>query len=600
VGVIVVLLVLLLSPLIATAQPEADGATAAVDRWFTSHVEIVEYAVRPSAPPIRYDDTARVLFVGDRSYAYPEAIESIYSASGIADGQIVLDAREPLPDTATTTRRSRRWVWYLDPRTEAFTRFASPCDQQKDLHRSDLVFDWKLVQDTDTGLTRLCSRATGETSDPLPANLAWEIEPPISGLFVPVSASLDGRWLLLFGEESNQVHVFSYATASGRLLELGRVVCSLCIERNAVRWYGSLVTIWVWDWESDIHRIYAAEIDRAESLELAVTRPHYLPEFYDDPPRYDYVNFTTPEDLWETQCERVIYDIVSAETRIFDMGPVCRPEHGSLDGVGYYRDVTRGMDGVAALTRFDARTGEREILYEGEIELIEWVSPDERYAAVVLGNNGSIDVLPFLALDAAWQFPDIPKLAYIDLVSDTVLFESWTGWRRCDAPFGGPRWSWTGLVMENAVGLCDSIGPTGALLLRDDGSLLSIGTLEPQHFFPDIDGDSTLVAEIVRIKDGNIERTRIAEGRLIPFSANDVISVEWDPLERTMSYILVPVAGGRAIELTHDIPADDFQRIALTHVDPSLHQLRFSFWPEPNRDRDWSSANVTIRVALPD
>lgn len=589
-----VALILLLYMLSAAAQSPTDGAIADIDRLFTSNVEIVDYGVWPSADSVRYDTDARLLLVGDQRYPYPDVINLIYSAQYTAAEKLILNVRESAPETGVNGVGFREWVWYFDIQTETFTRFTNRCDDRTRLNSFDIESPWIYVRDDDTGQVHLCELASGKISKPLPAHLSWEVQSPISTPTVPVSASPDGQWFVLIGVNSDQIHVFSYNILSENLKELGLVACNFCVEGHAVSWYGSLVTIWIWN--NNTHQIYSAEVDQADSLELAVTRPRYLPEFYENPPRYDYVNFTLPENIWDTQCERVIYDILSGATQIVEMGSACRPEQGSLDGIGYYRDVTRGADGIAALMRFDTETGESEILYEGEIELLEWISPDERFAVLVTGSNGRIDILPFLASDSAWRFPDSPKLTFVDLVTDTILFEDWTGWRWCDAPFGGPDWSWSGLVSENSVTSCGNIGPTGAIVPRADGTLLVIGALEPQE--SQGIASSTGFADIVRVKDGMIERTRIAEGWFLPFSPDHILSVKWEDTRRTLNYILIPVDGGVPMEITNDIPVDDYQSLMLTHVDPSRNQLRFYLSPEPAAERDWYSAQVTVQVNM--
>ena len=289
-------------------------------------------------------------------------------------------------------------------------------------------------------------------------------------------------------------------------------------------------------------------------------------------------------------------EVILPKMKITDMGSVCRPEQGSLHGVGYYRDVSRGAEGIAALTRFDAQTGQSEILYEGEIELIEWVDPDEQYAAVVLGDNGRIDIVPFFQSSSARSLTESPKLALIDLVNDRVVLEDWTGWRWCDSWLGGPDFSWSTFVSETSVEWCGNIGPTGAILPRADGSFLFIGTLKAQDFF--LNTDSTVFDDLVSVQNGTVTRARVAEGGLIPFSTDYIVSHKWDSTQRTRIYSLLPIDGRSPIQITNPIPVDDFRGARLTDVYPSTNQMRLYFSPELELERNWLHAYVTVQVVI--
>lgn len=599
------LLALLMWTMSTIESAAADGGVADIDQLFTTNVAIIDYGLSLPDSNIGYDNDARLLFVGDRRYPYPEVIVSVTSASQPVDERITLIVRERILETVSSTNDWQPSAWYFDTQTQSFARVINHCIGQGDWSDFRGEDAWIFVSEANSGLVRLCEPTTGTTSAPLPAEFTWEIPPPFSSRLLPVFSAPNGQWLLLFGEYNDQTYSFSCDTSSDTLLALGVIPCDYCLEPHGIRWFETIATIWSWSSDTNTHTIYTVDVTRANSLEQEITRIEYLPEYYADPPRYDYVNFTLAENIWDTQCERVIYDVLADETRVTEMGSVCRLEYGSQDGVGYYRDVTRGAEGIAALIRFDARTGDHANLYEGEIELIEWVSPDEHYAAVVLGSNGQINIVPFLPPQVAWGLPEPPKLAYLDLVNDIVVFEHWTGWRRCDAPFGGPDWSWSGHISDTSVDWCRNIGPTGSIMPRADGTLLVVGTLEAQHDYPYtdfgyVDSDPRAFADVVNVQAGQLERTRIAEGyNLIPFSADYLLQQEWDHVQRTLQFILIPVAGGSPLEITTPIPIDDYQYISLTDIYPSTNQLRFTFLLAPGSGRNWSRADVTVQIVIP-
>lgn len=580
-----------------TAQSSTDQVITNFDQLFTSNVEIVDYELLPSNSTGTYDNDARLLRVGAHAYSYPASIESISQVTSLSEGTLVIDVRENTSGSTNSVNSSFEWVWYFDTQTESFTRFVNRCDERMRLSHVDIDSPWIYVTGDRTDQVHLCELATGEISSPLPSNLLWEIQPPFSTSPVPIFASLDGHWLLLFGADGDQIYIFSYDTLSDQLTELGQVTCSFCIERDAVRWFGSRVTIWLL--VGDSHAIYSANVTRLDNLELAFTRPNFLPEFYENPPRYDFINFTTPEDIWDRQCEHVIYDVLSEEMQITDMGASCRLEYGSLDGIGYYRDVTQGANGIAALTRFNAETGQSEILYEAEIELIEWISPDEQYAVLVMGSNDRIDILP--TFPPPWILSEAPKLAYVDLVNDTVVFEQWTAWYQCDEPIGGPSWSWSnwtvveGGLSETSVRPCSNMGLAGAILPREDGTLLAIGTFEPQYLY--VPFDSTEFADLISIHNELIERTRIAEGSLTSFSSDYIVSYEQDNAQY-IQYSMIPVNGGSILEITNPVSSDDYE-VLLTDVYPSMNRLRFHITPNPEINPDALAGYVTVQVINP-
>jgi len=588
---VLILVVCILSGVI---ESSSNNALSDLEQIFTGNVEIIDYTLSP--PETYYDNDKRMLIIKNKMYPYPKEIELITNIQ-TDNSTLIMGVWESLPDTTEATQRRRSWVWYFYPQAEVFTRYMPLCDDPKSVGIDDIESPWIYITDSDTEQVYLCELATGELSEPLPSSLSWEVLPPISSLPLPVFASPDGRWLILFGEENKQTHIFSYNISSDIITELGLLSCNFCVEWGAVSWFGSTAMVWSWNEDKAEHLIYSVDITQTNSLELAISRLWYLPEFYNNPPRYDYVKFTTPENFWDTQCEHVIYDILSEETQVTDMGSVCFPEKGSLDGIGYYREVTAGEEGIATLTRFDATTGVSEVLYEGEIESIEWVSSDEHYAVLVLGSNEYIDVLPFREPKWSWYFPDSPKLAYVDLINDEVIFENWTDWHWCDVGLGGPDWWWSDFLSESSVRSCSTTGPTGAILPRADDTTLVIGTVEPQEYQGYI--VPTEFADVITVNDGSIERVRIAEGYLTPFSADYVLKENRNSAQGTISYSLVPVDGSPLIPITNEIRMSDYERISLTDIYPETNQVRFYFDPKSELERDWFDVYVTVKIQIP-
>lgn len=582
------LILLLFHTLSSFIYSAANDELPDVEALFTANVEIVESTDNHPQSNIRSDNDARILVIGDRDYSYPVEIKTIFRFQFRQD-QVLLEVIEPLPDTDQARSRSRQWVWSFDLQTETFLRLLPSCNNPAQLSLRDVEARWIYVTGVSTDQTHLCETASGHKSDPLPVKL-WQVQPPFSTEPLPVFESPDNRWLLLFGEADNQTWVYSYDIQAQRLMDLGRIACNFCIERGSVEWFGTTVTIWSLNPEDDSIAIFSANVAEADSLNLAITRPHYSPAFYDDPPRYDYVNFTTPEDIWETQCQRVIYDILTGQKQVTEMGSLCRPEWGHLDGTGYYRDVRRGAEGIAALTSFNGDTLESAVLYEGEIEWIDWISPDGRYAVVVLDNSGFIDTPPFLDPLFSWGIPQSPTLAYVDLSTQQVMFEIATGWNGCDAPLGGPNFNWSAGLSATSLQPCISIGPTGAIFPRGDNHFLAIGDEEPTSNEA-VFGFSTQFADLISIDGGNISHTRLLEGELIPYTADYILSRNWDETNRTISLSLIPVDNSPPIQITHEIPLDNYRQLMVTDIYPARNEMRLLI-----QTTEGNAAYVTVRI----
>lgn len=582
-------MMVLIGVLTSTAQMSDESD---LESLFTANVHIVDYRLSSKETEM-YDNAARLLLISGHSYAYPEEIQSVYHVQPGANGDFLVEVLESLPDTAGATHF---WVWSFAPQTGLFTHLTPLCGHPSRLTVADLDNPWVYVTDSATGGVYLCEAATGHLSQPLPSGQSWDVQPPFTTEALPVFTSTDGQWLLLFSQTDHDTRVFSYNTTTANLTEIGVLTCHFCVEWHSVRWFDTTAILWSVD--ESRHAIYSMDINQPGSLELVLTRPQYLLEFYDNPPRYDYMNFTTPENIWDTQCEHVIYDIQSHHKTVTDMGSLCRPEQGTLDGIGYYRDVTRGGEGIAALTRFDARTQESEVLYEGEIELIAWVSPDEHYAAVVLDSSGHIDTPPFQAPLFNWGVPEAPTLAYVDLVTDKIIFADWTGWNWCDLPLGGPDWNWNAGLSDTRLEHCSHIGPTGAILPRGDNTFLVIGNKEPQYAF--FNADPTEFADLITVQGDNIDRVRIAEGELTPFNSEYVLSQTWDENQTPVShrFSLISTDGSPAIPITNAIVTDTYHLSAWA-IDPSANQIVFYVSPDPQLEKDWWNAFVTIQVDMP-
>jgi hypothetical protein len=455
----------LLLPTLARAQ----DATATPAPWppdprqlFAPGVEIVSTEIYPREEPPSsrpWDDKKRVVYVDDSSgtskaFSYPEQVVSAAWPDKLDEQTVFVSVVEQIPGSTQT----RPWLWILNPITGVWTPYQAHCGQQS-LYKSDeITQNWIFYESKEDGNTYLCETATGKMSSPLPANIDWYMGYNGSG-YRAISISPDKKWLVFFGSVPNDpnyylMYAYSYEVASGKLNRLGGFAAFDNLQFE--RWVGTQVLIDTSEMpEFSTRAVYIADVTHPDNLELAVSRVRFDPVFQENPPRYDYVDGTEGSlDAKKLECKWIIYTISDRKQREYDMGTLCEPVIGKLGEIAYYRDLPFTNSPVASLVRFNPITGERKDLFTGEIESIEWVSPDEHYAILTLDTSGRVDTIPYIDIVGYW--PDMPnaRLSYVDLQSKRVLFDIPAVWELDTWEYGA--------------------GPTASLRPQSDGSVLAV------------------------------------------------------------------------------------------------------------------------------
>ncbi len=145
-----------------------------------------------------------------------------------------------------------------------------------------------------------------------------------------------------------------------------------------------------------------------------------------------YVSFVSSGSRWDTPCQINVYDIIGLHTH--RLGGACLPFVWGADSISavygvpnfYYLatdEIAQSMlyTGISSLHRFDAETETMsEPLLTGEIENILGVSPDERYIALIMDNNGVLD-FPWQHgsyLDKEWP------VAILDTHSGKIVYQT--------------------------------------------------------------------------------------------------------------------------------------------------------------------------------
>jgi uncharacterized protein YraI len=394
------------------------------------HIEYVTYFT-PQATDPSWLDELRVLNIDGNLYLYPETFEHISEI-------VAFDKNTFLIGNVINAELSDLYeFWYFDRQTHEISRFESACGDSEDeftyLKPSSLIdlFHWTIITDSKT--SRWCNRFTGQLSDPLPANYQWFID--IFGPDEPwlvFSISPDKRYIAFVGEvgltpqasDARNMELFSYDTVERRLISLGEFRGETLIELGW--WVDHQILLYSGETCSICKQtFFIADASRPASLETAFT-------YHNDPPIYDteqerYIfGARTPGS---TQCGETIYDVATRTLTTRELGG-CRPDFGSIDGVGYYRNVPIRPSTeccqqfpedvpTVAVTRWDARTDTSEDVYEGEIEEVRWVSSDDRYAIMLRDTNGKIDHVPYNFWPPGYGLTTFLEL--IDLETQKVL-----------------------------------------------------------------------------------------------------------------------------------------------------------------------------------
>jgi uncharacterized protein YraI len=375
-----------------------------------------------------WDDSVRVLAIDGNLYRYPPAFQRLTALGEIDDDTVLIgNSISAVPD-------SIHQIWAFDRTTRQITQFESACVDDDYLFAGELIDEpWTIVVSDDQAV--LCHHSTGERSEPLPPDYLWVIDHFGIGPEPILSVSPDRRYVAFLGqiglepqaESSRNLELFSYDTVSRQIITLGRFNAQSSLQFDA--WAGNQVTLHTGETCSVCgHSVYIADVSMPDSIEDAFG---YLnirgPAYFGDPPRYVF-GIGNPSAI--ATCGHSVYDLATRTMTETQLGG-CRPDFGSIDGVAYYRNVPeRGSLGPTSdccdiipaevptvpVLRYDARTGESEEIYVGEVEQVVWVSSDERYAILLEDTNGIIDNVPYSRFPVEPQY-GFTYLKLVDLVA---------------------------------------------------------------------------------------------------------------------------------------------------------------------------------------
>lgn len=135
-------------------------------------------------------------------------------------------------------------------------------------------------------------------------------------------------------------------------------------------------------------------------------------------------------------CEITRLDLRLDAILTFQTQAPCRANRLNNGDYIYYRRLTENSTSVE-IVRFDKTNGESEIVYQGEIEAILWISPDNRHVAFVMDNSQVIDILPG-EQDIRPVVGFSAQAVILELATERVMFQSSVF---AQEPFLQPAWS---------------------------------------------------------------------------------------------------------------------------------------------------------------
>jgi hypothetical protein len=247
----------------------------------------------------------------------------------------------------------------------------------------------------------LCEVATGKVSETLP--LGWDFV-SVHGYFgdsQKMATSPDGKYIVFVGVYPlsdylpTPATVFAYNTVSGDIYVVHHIIVQEYTRIN--RWVDGTDLVFLEtglnpEWSA--RTVFLLDVSRTDGYVDALTNVRFAPRYYADPPRLDafhgWENFGN--GVW-IACMIQQIDM-AALRKIIHVYPdgICVPEYGEPLGVGYYRNVgiVYTFPAPTQLIRYDTATRKQKVLFEGEIERVLWVSEDERYALLLLDDDGAI------------------------------------------------------------------------------------------------------------------------------------------------------------------------------------------------------------------
>lgn len=350
-----------------------DPAEIFEERVEVVDTEFITYLVEPFA-----DNQRRVVHVYDeqtevwRDFYYPNAVKQFVSDEDAIirrqDGKYLF--REGLYG------QNYPWPWWLlNPNNGKFTLAATICNGEPLMLPGD--GEWVISPaKVNASMYYLCFTETGELTKPLPDIEGWGW-----GVY-ETRMSPKRDWVLLYpGDCASEI--YGYEISTGKLITVGT--------------YESSDDCWLVSWVDDYHfvlrkegtpewssrSVLVGDIRQADSL-LSIGGYRWRPDYYDNPPRYEYMDGLA-ENTGPYYCELEIISLETFQYSSYDLGEICWPNILLPNGNRLFLEEGTN-DAADVLFSLDLESNQRIDLFEGQIGYVDKnnLSPDGHYLVMAL------------------------------------------------------------------------------------------------------------------------------------------------------------------------------------------------------------------------
>ncbi|MBA3869557.1 MAG: hypothetical protein H0X30_10415 [Anaerolineae bacterium] len=453
---------------------------------FAPGVEVLNVEIKEPRPynPPTYDNETRIVRVWDEAkqqwqeFPYPDEVQDFVSIEGKSP-TIVLYTKLVVPFSSPQPLDAQ---WLLNTDIGEFSRPELACGE---LRGKVGHGHWIIEARDDNKTFFLCNSESGKEIGPLPLQKRDYLQ--------NASTSPDGKHVAMFG---NSGLVYSYAFDTNTLIELG-----------STQGYGTQIQILSW---IDNNRIFIYTTDQADMS--FPWRNYFLADATQTDSLKGIAQVIKPDEItsldhprrtqWITHADdKCFFTELNWETaKITDYGLDGLCSEGTVipDGTNdrlYFEfnwpdDAFNDMGRPAKqplsskLVRYNPFTNKRIDLLKGEIEWVEDISPNGRFAVVMTDDDGCFEAYPredpmvYLPVCES-QDSAKPKHVVIDLKTGVIVYQQTTAWEESiSGEFYHACYDYDAHSIQSDGG-CISIlsaGPSDSWMFIDDDLLLQAGS----------------------------------------------------------------------------------------------------------------------------
>ncbi len=282
---------------------------------------------------------------------------------------------------------------------------------------------WIYVTDEARGETRLQNSVTGFLSDPLPQEATWH----------EIHISPNGEWLVLLATVSPEggygswTRLYSYRVSTGDVLMLGNILPDISGSLNISRWANE--TQFIYSYYNAPGRygndMVIVDVTQEDAIEHAI---EYLAPYREDARRYEYLSThyilaRRGDYIDHNPCVLSIFDLDDMQKKSYKLDYDCGGVYSPDEDHYFYVVFDSDSPAQSTLWVLDVTSEERTALYTAEIEALENISPDGRYAVLITDNNGRIDRAGGDPQFFSWTQAANPTISELDIHEEKIIYE---------------------------------------------------------------------------------------------------------------------------------------------------------------------------------